>query len=452
MNKTAIIETKMGSMPMEKLMLSLSWPAMLSMLIQALYNIVDSMFVGRISEAALSAVTFIFPIQMLLIAVIIGTGIGVGSLISRSLGAKDIKTANIVATHGFFLSYINWAAFALFGIFGARAFMNLYNASNYITENGTMYLRIVMIGSLFVIIQVNTEKILQATGNTVMPMLASLIGAVINIFLDPVLIFGIGIFPKMGVIGAAIATVIGQFAGMCIGLFLLFKYDHAVTVSLKNFQFDIEILKKIYKVGAPSILMQAVSSLMLFLVNAIIAVSQTAVAVFGSYFRLQSFIFLPVFGLNQGAMPIIAYNFGAKDKVRLMDAFKVALKLSSGIMLVGMLIFLIYPNKLLLLFSASPEMLKMGVPALRILSICFVPAAFGIITSMTFQAMGHGILSMWQSLIRQLVGIAPIAYIIVEFGDINYVWWAFPLAEILGITFAFIFFQNLYKKEISTLN
>lgn len=452
MNKTAIIETKMGSMPMEKLMLSLSWPAMLSMLIQALYNIVDSMFVGRISEAALSAVTFIFPIQMLLIAVVIGTGIGVGSLISRSLGAKDIKTANIVATHGFFLSYINWAAFALFGIFGARAFMNLYNASNYITENGTMYLRIVMIGSLFVIIQVNTEKILQATGNTVMPMLASLIGAVINIFLDPVLIFGIGIFPNMGVIGAAIATVIGQFAGMCIGLFLLFKYDHAVTVSLKNFQFDIEILKKIYKVGAPSILMQAVSSLMLFLVNAIIAVSQTAVAVFGSYFRLQSFIFLPVFGLNQGAMPIIAYNFGAKDKVRLMDAFKVALKLSSGIMLVGMLIFLIYPNKLLLLFSASPEMLKMGVPALRILSICFVPAAFGIITSMTFQAMGHGILSMWQSLIRQLVGIAPIAYIIVEFGDINYVWWAFPLAEILGITFAFIFFQNLYKKEISTLN
>lgn len=444
-------ENRMGNMPIAKLMISLSWPAMLSMLIQALYNIVDSMFVGMISESALTSITLIFPVQMLLISVAIGTGVGVSSLIARRLGAKMKHEADSAASHGFFISFINWIAFAIFGILGAVPFMNIYDVSDYITSSGVSYLRIICISSLFIFVQLNAEKVLQATGNTFMPMIVSLTGAVINIILDPVLIFGIGPIPKMGVVGAAIATVFGQFVSMCLGLYILFKYDHEVSIDIKGFKFDLYILKNIYIVGLPSILMQAVSSFMIFFINNIIAVSQTAVAVFGSYYRLQTFVFMPVFGLNQGALPIIAYNFGAKDKIRLMKTFKFALMLAVSIMAVGLLIFIAIPGKLLMIFSASDNMLKIGIPALRILSLCFIPAAFGIMTSTTFQATGHGLLAMWQALIRQLIGIVPIAYILVTLFGITACWWAFPLGEIFGVTFAAIFFVRLYKKEIYSL-
>ncbi len=445
-------ENKMGVMPVGELMLSLSWPAMLSMIIQALYNIVDSMFVGMINEASLSAITLIFPVQMLLIAVAIGTNVGVGSLISRKLGAKEYEEANEVASHGFFLAFVNWIFFAVFGLFDAHVFMNLYHVSDYVIKSGAAYLQIVCIGSIFVLIQVNIEKTLQATGNTVMPMIASLIGAVTNIILDPVFIFGVGFIPHMGVVGAAIATLIGQCVSMCIGIYMLFKFNHAVSIKIKGFRFKLDILKQIYIVGGPSILMQTVSSIMLFMMNSIIAVSQTAVAIFGSFFRLQSFIFMPVFGLNQGAMPIIAYNFGAKNKNRMMKAYRTALTLAVSIMAIGMLIFMIIPDRLLYIFSASDSMLKMGMPALRILSACFIPAGFAIITSATFQATGHGIMSMWQSLLRQIIVLVPIAFVIVKLWGITFVWWAFPIAEIIGVLFTMVLFRILYRKEIAILN
>lgn len=446
-----VVENKMGVMPISSLMVSLSWPAMISMLIQALYNIVDSMFVGMISEAALSAITLIFPIQIFLIAVAIGTGAGVGSLISRKLGAKEHEDANSVASHGFFLSFINWALFAIFGIFAAGAFMRLYDVSDYIITNGALYLQIVSIGSIFIFVEVNNEKILQSIGNTFMPMIASLLGAVTNIILDPVFIFGIGPVPEMGVVGAAVATIIGQAVSMCMGLYLVFGYKHDVVIKIRGFRFRLDILKQIYVVGGPVILMQTVSSIMLFMLNSIIAASQTAVAVFGSYFRLQSFIFMPVFGLNQGAMPIIGYNFGARNKERMMKAYRTGLAFSVGIMAIGMIIFWLIPDKLLYIFSASDEMIKMGVPALRIMSICFVPAGFAIMTSATFQATGHGMLSMWQSLLRQIFLISPVAFALVKIFGISYVWWAFPTAEVFGVLFSMVLFSRLYKKEIATL-
>lgn len=446
-----ISDNKMGVMPIGKLMITLSWPAMISMLIQALYNIVDSMFVGMISEAALSAITLIFPVQMFLIAVAIGTGVGVGSLISRKLGANEQDEANDVASHGFFLSFVNWSVFALFGVFGVKAFMNLYDVSDYIIQNGGIYLQIICIGSVFALVEVNIEKTLQSTGNTIMPMFASLIGAVTNIILDPIFIFGIGPIPQMGVIGAAIATVIGQAVSMCVGLFLIFGYSHDVKIKVKGFRFKADILKQIYIVGAPSILMQTVSSIMLFMMNSIIAISQTAIAIFGSYFRLQSFIFMPVFGLNQGAMPIIGYNFGAKNKERMMKAYQTGLAFSIAIMTIGMLVFLAIPERLLYIFSASDAMIEMGVPALRILSLAFIPAGFAIMTSATFQATGHGLLSMWQSLLRQILVLVPVAFVLVRLFGIPQVWWAFPIAELADVAFSTILLRRLYKKEIAVL-
>lgn len=444
-------ENKMGTMPIGRLMITMSWPAMLSMLIQALYNIVDSIFVAKISESALTAVTLIFPIQMVLIAIAIGTGVGVNSLIARKLGAKKYDDADLAANHGFRLSFINWAVFAAFGLLFSKIYMQLYSNSPYIINNGALYLMIITVFSLFVFIQINTEKVLQATGNMLMPMISSLVGAIINIVLDPILIFGIGIFPKMGVVGAAIATIIGQLIAMCLGLFFLFGHEHQVKVKLKGFKFNYETIKDIYNVGFPVMLMQLIGSVMLFCINGILAFSETAVAVLGSYFRLQSFVFLPVFGLNQGAMPIMGYNYGARNKERLMQAYKVGLKIALIIMTIGTLIFLIFPAQLLGLFSASKHMLELGVPALRIICLCFVPAAFGILTSTIFQATGHGMLSMWQALIRQLIGIVPLAWILIKKGGLSLVWWAWPLAEILGIIYSIIYLKKLYKNEIESL-
>lgn len=444
-------ENKMGTMPIGKLMMTMSWPAMLSMLIQALYNVVDSIFVAMISESALTAVTLIFPIQMLLISVAVGTGVGVNSLIARRLGARKFEEADSAASHGFRISFINWAVFAVFGLLFSRTYMSAYSTSSYIIDNGSMYLMIIMSCSLFVFVQVNTEKVLQATGNMLMPMICSLSGAVINIVFDPILIFGLGPFPEMGIVGAAIATIAGQFVSMCLGLFLLFGHKHQVNIKIKGFKFSMDTVKDIYNVGFPAMLMQSIGSVMLFCINGILAFSETAVAVLGSYFRLQSFIFLPVFGLNQGAMPIMGYNYGARNKERLMKAYKVGLKIALVIMTLGMVVFLTMPAQLLGLFSASDNMLEIGIPALRTISLCFIPAAFGILTSTIFQATGHGMLSMWQALIRQLIGIVPLTWILIKIGGLSLVWWAFPLAEILGLIYSIIFLKRLYKSEIEPL-
>lgn len=444
-------ENKMGTMPIGRLMLTMSWPAMLSMLIQALYNVVDSIFVAMISESALTAVTLIFPIQMLLISVAVGTGVGVNSLIARRLGAKRYDEADLAASHGFRISFINWAVFALFGLLFSKVYMSAYSDSLYIVENGALYLLITTVFSLFVFIQVNTEKVLQATGNMLLPMICSLSGAIVNIIFDPLLIFGIGIFPEMGVVGAAVATVFGQFVSMCFGLMLLFGRKHLVNVKIKGFKLNWEIVKDIYNVGFPAMLMQSIGSIMLFCINGILAFSETAIAVLGSYFRLQSFIFMPVFGLNQGAMPIMGYNYGARNKERLMKAYRVGIMIAVVIMAIGTLIFLAFPTQLLGLFSASERMLEIGVPALRIICLCFIPASFGILTSTIFQATGHGMLSMWQALIRQLIGIVPLVWVLLKIGGLSLVWWAWPLAEILGTVYSVIFVRKLYKKEIESL-
>ncbi len=448
-----IQENKMGTMPIGKLLITMSWPAMLSMMIQALYNVVDSMFVSMLGEQALAAVTYIFPIQMLMIAVGVGTGVGINSLISRRLGAHRFEEADKAASHGYRLAFFSWAFFAVIGLFFSNIFMNLFTDTEYIAQSGAVYMRIICTCSLFVMIQMTTEKILQATGNMLFPMMCSIAGAVTNIVLDPLFIFGIGPFPEWGVAGAAVATVIGQIVSFTLGQYLLFAKKHQVHVKIKGFKMEKQIFKDIYAVGAPAIVMQALASVLQLGLNGILGgLSETAVAVNGVYGRVQSFIFMPVFGLNQGVMPIMGFNYGARNKERLMHAYKLAFKIAFTIMLIGLIAFQLFPEVFLSIFNASENMYAIGVPAFRIISICFIPASFGIITSSLFQATGHGVLSLWASLIRQMIGILPLAFVLAYLFGLPAVWAAFPLAEILGTIFIASALAYVYKKDIKKLD
>ena len=444
---------KMGVMPIKKLLLNMAWPAILSMTISAMYNIVDSIFVAQISEDALTAVSIVNPIQMLIIALSVGSGVGINSLIARKLGAKKQAEADQAASTGLRIGLLNYLVFLVIGVFFTGVFVSSYaEKGTYIYDEAAKYMAIVCIGSLFLNVQAVFEKILQATGNMIGPMICSLTGAIVNVILDPILIFGLLGAPEMGVAGAAIATVIGQFCGMTVGAVITFKGDHLVTLTIRGFKVDWKIVADIYKVGLPSIVMQSIGSGMIIFYNKILVdFSTTAVAVLGVYFKIQSFVFMPVFGLNQGAMPIIGYNYGARDKARLMEAYKEALKVALVVMALGMLLFQLMPTQLLLMFKASEEMLRIGVPALRIISICFIPAAFGIITGTLFQGTGHGVYSLCCSLIRQLIGILPLAYILIRIGGVTLSWASFPLAEILGLTYSAIMLRHLYKKEIENL-
>ena len=444
---------KMGVMPIKKLLLNMAWPAILSMTISAMYNVVDSIFVAQISEDALTAVSIVNPIQMLIIALSVGSGVGINSLIARKLGAKKQAEADQAASTGLRIGLLNYLVFLVVGVFFTGIFVSSYaEKGTYIYDEAAKYMAIVCIGSLFLNVQVVFEKILQATGNMIGPMVCSLTGAVVNVILDPILIFGLLGAPEMGVAGAAIATVIGQLCGMTVGAVIIFKGDHMVTLTLRGFKVDWKIVADIYKVGLPSIVMQSIGSAMIIFYNKILVdFSTTAVAVLGVYFKIQSFVFMPVFGLNQGAMPIIGYNYGARDKARLMEAYKEALKVALVVMALGTLLFQILPTQLLMMFKASEEMLGIGVPALRIISICFIPAAFGIITGTLFQGTGHGVYSLFCSLIRQLIGILPLAYILIRIGGVTLSWASFPLAEILGLTYSAIMLRHLYKKEIENL-
>ena len=446
---------KMGEMPVGRLILNMSWPAILSMLIQAFYNVVDSFFVSRLGEEALAALTYVNPIQFLIISFGVGTGVGINSLISRRLGAGRLEEANLAACHGYRLSFFNWIFFAIIGLFFAKPIMDLMSDNPYIIESGVIYMQIITIGCVFVMVQITSEKILQATGNMTLPMICSIVGAVTNIILDPILIFGYGPFPEMGVAGAAIATVFGQFLSMCLGQYLLFAKEHSVKVRFRGWKFDKQIVKDIYAVGAPSILMQSIGSVMQFGMNLILgSLTETAVAVMGVYGRLQSFIFMPVFGMNQGVMPIMGYNYGARNRKRLMETYKKGFLIALGIMSVGLVIFQLFPSQLLSIFNAqgSQSMYDIGIPALRAISWCFIPASFGIMTSSIFQATGHGFISLWASLIRQLVGILPLAWILAKIGGIKLVWFSFPLAEILGTAFLIIMLVHIYKNEIKRLD
>ena len=451
--KIELHDNKMGTMPIKKLLMSMALPAILSMTINALYNVVDSIFVSRISEDALTAVSIVNPIQLMIIALSVGSGVGINSLISRRLGAKNQEEADKAASTSIRIGLFNYLIFLVIGLFFTGVFVSGYaEKGTYIYEAACQYFFIVCVGSLFINIQVVLEKVLQSTGNMVAPMLCSLTGAIVNIVLDPILIFGLLGMPEMGVAGAALATVAGQFCGMMIGITIVLKGEHLVTIKIRGFKLDWQIVKDIYKVGLPSIVMQSIGSIMIIFYNMIlVAYSTTAVAVLGVYFKIQSFVFMPVFGLNQGAMPIMGYNYGARNRERLMSTYKEAFKVAIVVMTLGTILFQIFPKELLLLFDASDEMLKIGVPALRLISICFIPASFGIITGTLFQGTGHGMLSLYASLIRQLFGILPLAFILIRIGGVTLSWMAFPLSEILGVTYSALVFRWLYKKEISKL-
>ncbi len=442
----------MGVMSEGRLLLTMSVPAMLSMLIQAFYNVIDSIFVAQLGEDALTAISLVFPVQMLLIAVGVGTGVGINSVIARRLGERNNESANDAATHGLILAVVNWAIFAIFGLFFVKSFLAKFSDSVAVIEYGTQYLSIISVFSLFLMIQLNIEKILQATGNMVLPMVCSLIGAIVKIIFNPVLVFGLLGAPELGISGAAIATVAGNLVAMALGLILLFGRPHEVSIRFKGFRFKAQTLKDIYIVGVPAIAMQSIGSVMVAGLNVIlIQYSQAAVAVLGVYFRLQNFIFMPVFGMMQGAMPIFGFNYGAKKKDRLIQSFKWTTLFSASLMLAGTGIFLIFPTAFMELFNASEEMMEIGVRALRILSLCFVPAAFGITNATLFQALGHGVLSLLVSLLRQLILILPLAWLLGHFSGLDAIWYSFPLAEGFAIFASGWFLYHLYKKEIKDL-
>lgn len=446
-------ENKMGILPIRPLLLSMAWPAILSMTISALYNIVDSIFVAKLSEDALTAVSIVNPIQMLIIALSVGSGVGINSLIARRLGAHRQEEADQAASTGLRIGVFNYLVFLLIGVCFTGIFVSGYaEKGNEIYAQAVIYMQIVCIGSFFLNMQVVFEKILQSTGNMIAPMICSLTGAVINIILDPILIFGLLGAPRLEVAGAAIATITGQLFGMLVGAFIIFKGEHLVSIQVRGFKFNWEIVADIYKVGLPSIVMQSIGSMMIIFYNMILVVySTTAVAVLGVYFKIQSFVFMPVFGLNQGAMPIMGYNYGAAKKDRLMQTYKEALKIALLVMALGLLLFQALPKQLLLMFDASADMLAIGIPALRIISLCFLPAAFGIITGTLFQGTGHGVYSLLCSVIRQLIGILPLAFILIRIGGVTLSWASFPLAELLGLAYSALMLQRLYKNEISKL-
>lgn len=443
---------KMGTGPIPKLLTSMALPAIFSMSINALYNIVDSIFVAKISQDALTAVSFVMPMQFVMIAFSVGSGVGVNSLISRKLGAQKKEEADSAASASVRIAYFNYILFLLIGLFVTVPFMNHYTSDPVLLGYGISYMRIVMCFGIFLSLEIMLEKIMQATGDMISPMICSLSGALTNIILDPILIFGLFGAPRLEVRGAAIATVIGQVVSFLVAVFILIKKDHAVKIKLLGYKMKFKVFAEIYKVGFPSIIMQIIASVMLIGFNTILAAETTAVAVLGIYFKLQSFIFMPVFGLNQGAMPLMGYNYGAKNKVRLIKTFKLALFAAFVIMTLGTLMFQLIPDLLLRLFNAGEEMLRIGIPALRIISICFIPAAFGIITATFFQGTGHGFYSLLASLIRQLLGILPLAFILYRLKGVTGAWFAFPLAEVLGFTFSAIMLYRLYKKEIKDLD
>lgn len=451
-NTENIKENRMGTMPVNRLLVTMSLPMVISMLVQALYNIVDSMFVSWIHEDALTAVSMAFPLQMLMIAVAAGTGVGVNALLSKSLGEKNFKAVNRAAENGIFLMIISYIVFAMVGIFVSRTFFAGQSDNARIVEYGTQYLSICLGMSFGCFFQMMMERLLQSTGLTLYTMVTQGIGAIINIILDPILIFGYFGFPEMGVAGAALATVTGQIVAAILAIYFNIKKNHEIHVRIRGFRPHAKTIRTIYWVGIPSIIMQAVGSVMTYGMNKILMpFSSTAVAVFGVYFKLNSFIFMPIFGLNNGLIPIVAYNYGARHKDRIMKTFRLAVCISVSLMAIGVLIFQFMPDKLLAIFKASDHMLEIGVPALRIISVSFVFAGFCIIVTSMLQSFGEGFVSLLISVIRQLVVLLPAAFVLSRVIGIDGIWWSFPIAEIASVSLSIFFFIRLYRKKISKL-
>lgn len=447
-------------MPVNRLLVSMAAPMMISMLVQALYNVVDTMFVSRLGQDALTALSLAFSVQNLMISVAVGTGVGINALLSRSLGEKEFERANKAAENGLFLAAINYIVFLLVGIFFSRAYFSMFDASESVTNYGSQYLSICCILSFGVFGQITFERILQSVGKTMLTMVTQMIGAVLNIILDPIMIYGYFGFPKMGVAGAALATVIGQIIAFIAGIILNHKFNHEVRLHMRSFKPDGAIIKNIYSVGVPSIIMGSIGSVMTVGINQIVRlcgdVANTAQAVFGVYFKLQSFVFMPVFGLNNGMVPIIAYNYGAKKRDRLTKTIKLSVIYACLLMLIGFLLFQFMPETLLRIFDTGNDdmakIIAIGVPALRRISYSFLFAGFCIVILSVFQALGHGFLSLGVSAMRQLGVLLPAALTLaVTTHSVETVWLAFPIAEIVSVTLSSLCLVHVYKKEIKDL-
>ena len=445
-------QNKMGIMPVNKLLLSMSLPMMASMLVQALYNIVDSMFVARLSENALTAVSLAFPAQNLMIAVGTGTGVGINALISRSLGEKNKERANLSANNGLMLYALSGLVFAIFGMFGTELFFRAQTSDPEIVRLGTEYLRICCMLSVAIFLQFGFERVLQATGRTFYTMLTQGLGAIINIIMDPILIFGLFGAPALGIKGAAIATVLGQVCAACFALWFNKKKNDDIVINPKKYHLQAHAVKAIYSIGIPSICMVSIGSIMTFGMNKIlIAFTSTAAAVFGVYFKLQSFIFMPVFGMNNGMVPIIGFNYGARKPDRLMQTVRLATKYAMSMMGAGMIAFWAFTPQLLGIFNASEQMLSIGIPALRLISLSFLLAGFNIIRISTMQALGHGIVSLVISIMRQLVVLLPCAFIFSRVWGLNATWAAFPIAELAALAVTIVLFRKVYHNEIQPI-
>jgi len=439
-------ENKMGVKPIGPLLFSMAFPMMIAMLIQALYNIVDSIFVARLGEDALTAVSLAFPVQNLMIAVATGTGVGINALLSKSLGEKNFDQANKTANNGVFLALCSYLVFLVFGLFGVRFFFETQTDSPAIIEYGCQYLSIVTAASFGLFGQIVFERLLQSTGKTFHTMLVQGIGAVTNIILDPILIFGWFGLPAMGVTGAALATVLGQIFSMFFGIYFNLKNNHEIELAFKGFRPHMETIKRIYSVGIPSIVMQSISSVMTFGMNTILmGFTSTATAVFGVYFKLQSFIFMPIFGLNNGMVPIIAYNYGAKRLDRVKHTIKLTIITAVCIMLLGLSLFELLPAQLLGFFNPSEEMLRIGVTALRIIGTHYLLAGFCIIAGSVCQAIGNSVHSLIVSVCRQLVVLLPSAWLLSRTGRLELIWLAFPIAEMASMILSAIFLRKTLK-------
>ena len=439
-------------MPLGKLLLQMSLPMMISMFVQSLYNIVDSIFVAQISEHALTAVSLAFPIQNLMFSVAIGTGVGINSLLSRRLGEKNFDEVDMVANNGIFLAICGFIVFMIVGFIVPRPYFESQTDNAEIIEYGVTYMRICLIACAGVFGAITFERLLISTGKTGLSMISQLTGTAFNLIFDPILIFGLLGFPKMGIAGAALATVLGQFAAMTVSFILNVRKNKEIRLSIKGLKPEGQIIGKIYAVGIPSIIVMSIGSILVYFLNIILgSFTTTAIAVYGVYFKLQSFVFMPVFGLNNGSVPIVGYNFGARNKKRVTKTIIISSLAACSIMLVGMLIFELFPRQLLGMFNASEEMYSIGIVALRIIAIHFPIAAFCIILSSVFQALGKGIQSMSISFIRQLIVLLPAAWLLSLTGNINNIWWAFPIAEVISLLTCVILLKRVYDKEIKPM-
>lgn len=441
-------ENKMGYAPILPLILKMSLPAMFSMLIQSLYNIVDSYFVGKISEEALRATSLSFPIQIMIIAFGVGTGVGVSSYVARSLGANRQKEADNAAMHGLVLALLTWLVMIFFGVFLSRPFISIFTSNENVIEMGHQYLAIISGFGIFSLIHIVGEKTIQGSGNMIIPMIAQTVGAVINIILDPIFIFTFG----MGIKGAAIATIIGQSFSALISLYGLFRKESLLKMDFKNFKFNVPMVKQIYEVGFPSILMQSVGAFLVIFLNRIVGqFTEVAVSVLGVYFKLESFVMMPVYGLGQGILPLVAFNYGAHQYERIHQTYHYGVRISFVLMLIGLIIFQIFPAQLMGIFTDDMAMILMGVRTLRIISLYFIPASLAIINSIYFQSMGIGRYSLIVSFLRQIGLLLPLAHLFANFG-LDYVWFAYPVAEILALFVSMHFYRKTNEEKLLTSN